>query len=77
MADEKRQHRAPSDYHDFVDRTARSMIAQATGGMAPAALWSALVDWSMHISTAPGKQMMLMEKALQAQGIVAARALQP
>lgn len=76
MAEEIRPQGAPNDYHDFVDHTARIMIGQATGGMAPAALWSALTDWSMHIGTAPGKQMMLVEKALQAPGIVAARALQ-
>lgn len=68
---------SPRDYHDFVDRTARMMIGQATGGIAPAALWSALTDWSMHIGTAPGKQMMLAEKAFQALGIVATRAMKP
>lgn len=77
MAEGKHLQGAPHDYHDFVDHTARIMIGQATGGVAPAALWSALTDWSMHIGTAPGKQMKLAEKALQAPGIIAARAFKP
>ncbi|MBK5926290.1 PHA/PHB synthase family protein [Rhodobaculum claviforme] len=64
-------------YHDLVDRGVRSLIGQATGGLAPAAFWSAVADWSMHLGTAPGKQMMLAEKALQAPAVVAARALSP
>lgn len=75
MAKENSLQLAPTDYHDFVDRTARIIIGQATGGIAPAVLWSALTDWSMHIGTAPGKQLMLIEKAIQAPGIVAARAV--
>ena len=62
-------------YHDFLDRTARLMIAQVTGGMAPAALVSAMADWSMHLGTAPGKQLQLAEKALQAPAVIARRAL--
>lgn len=64
-----------SDYHRFLDRTARMIVGQSTGGIAPTAFLSALTDWSAHIGTTPGKQMMLLEKALQAPGIVARRAL--
>ena len=65
------------EYHDFVDRGARSLIGQVTGGVAPSAFWSAVADWTMHLGTAPGKQLMLAEKALQAPAIIAARALRP
>lgn len=64
-------------YHDFVDRGARSLIGQATGGLAPSAFWAAWADWAMHLGMAPGKQIMLAEKALQAPAVVAARALNP
>jgi len=46
-----------------------------TGGVAPSALISAMADWWMHLATAPGKQMMLGEKALKAPAVIAARAL--
>ena len=77
MADEKRSQKTQRGYHDFVDRTARNMIGQATGGMAPSTLMSALSDWSMHLGTAPGKQLELIEHALRAPGVVFSRALKP
>ena len=60
---------------DPLDRATRVMIAQATGGMAPSTLMSALVDWSMHLATAPGKQADLLQRALQAPALAASRAL--
>ena len=77
MADEQRSQKTQRGYHDFVDRTARNMIGRATGGMAPSTLMSALSDWSMHLGTAPGKQLELIEHALRAPGVVFSRALKP
>jgi len=74
MAERNRSPAAPGDYHAFVDRSLRMMIGQMTGGMAPSALATAMADWSMHLGTAPGKQLMLAEKALRAQATLAARA---
>ncbi len=64
-----------ANYHDFVDRVSRAMIAGMTGGIAPSAFWSALTDWAMHLAAAPGKQVMLAEKALRAPATIATRAL--
>lgn len=60
-------------YSAALDRSARVMMGRATGGIAPTALWLAVADWSMHIATAPGKQAMLVGKALKASGLVVAR----
>lgn len=77
MSEETSPAESSPNYHEFVDRVSRMMIAGATGGMAPSAILSAMTDWSMHLATAPGKQAMLAEKALKAPAIVAAGALKP
>ncbi|MGI3209868.1 PHA/PHB synthase family protein [Roseovarius tibetensis] len=64
-------------YADFLDRIARLTIGKATGGMAPSTLMSAMADWSMHLATAPGKQSLLAEKAMQAPAAIAARSMNP
>lgn len=64
-------------YADFLDRMARLTIGKATGGMAPSTLLSAMADWSMHLATAPGKQSLLAEKAMQAPAAIAARSMNP
>jgi len=61
--------------YDRIDSTARAMIAGMTGGMAPSAWLAAVADWSVHLATAPGKQMKLAGKALEASAILSARAL--
>ncbi len=66
-----------SNHHDALDRTARAMISRSTGGIAPSVLVSALTDWSLHLSTAPGKQANLMEMALSAPVVATHRALNP
>jgi polyhydroxyalkanoate synthase len=66
-----------SNHHDALDRTARVMISRSTGGIAPSMLISALTDWALHLSTAPGKQASLMEMALHAPVVATHRALNP
>jgi polyhydroxyalkanoate synthase len=42
-----------------LDRTRLALMAQATGGLSPAALSLAFFDWWIHLATAPGKCMEL------------------
>jgi polyhydroxyalkanoate synthase subunit PhaC len=46
-----------------LDRMYDSLLAKRTGGLSPAALALAFLDWSMHLASAPGKQIELVEKA--------------
>jgi polyhydroxyalkanoate synthase len=50
--------------HEVMDRTAQSEISRFTHGLSPAALMGAWFDWATHISVAPGKQLQLVEKAV-------------
>ncbi|MDC7785422.1 alpha/beta fold hydrolase [Rhodoplanes sp. TEM] len=42
-----------------LDRTRLALMAQATGGLSPAALALAFFDWGLHLAAAPGKCMEL------------------
>lgn len=46
-----------------MDRMREAVIAQATGGLSPAALALAYFDWSIHLAAAQGKCMELAWKA--------------
>ena len=46
-----------------VDRLLHVMIAQAMGGVSPASLGLAWMDWGAHLAMSPGKRAHLMEKA--------------
>ncbi|NIJ40865.1 polyhydroxyalkanoate synthase [Parvibaculum indicum] len=46
-----------------VDRLIHVMLGQAMGGVSPASLGLAWMDWSAHLAMSPGKQAHLMEKA--------------
>ena len=59
---------------DIVDRSVHAATARLTGGMSPAALAGAYVDWALHLAAAPGKQLRLAEKALKKSGRFAAYA---
>ena len=50
---------------DVVDRSVHAAIARFTGGLSPAALAEAYTDWAIHLAAAPGKQMLLLQKALK------------
>jgi polyhydroxyalkanoate synthase subunit PhaC len=46
-----------------MDRAVHAGIAQVSGGLSPAALSTAYMDWLVHLTFSPGKQMHLVEKA--------------
>jgi polyhydroxyalkanoate synthase subunit PhaC len=48
---------------DIVDRSLHAATARFTGGISPAALAEAYLDWVAHLAYAPGKRLLLMEKA--------------
>ena len=46
-----------------LDKGVNSSLARFTGGVSPIALAAAYADWALHLSSSPGKQLQLMEKA--------------
>ncbi|MGY2492228.1 PHA/PHB synthase family protein [Cupriavidus sp. CP313] len=48
-----------------LDRLVRAAVAAATGGVSPATLWLAGLDWAMHLAVSPGKQTALVLQSLQ------------
>ena len=65
---------AATAFTDIVDRSVHAATARFTGGMSPAALAGAYLDWALHLAAAPGKQLRLAEKALKKSGRFAAYA---
>lgn len=47
---------------DTLDHFAHSNLAQITGGLSPAALLGAYMDWAIHLAISPGKQAELAVK---------------
>ncbi|MEX3012073.1 PHA/PHB synthase family protein [Hoeflea sp. TYP-13] len=56
---------ASTALQEVLDRSLRATTARFTGSVSPAALAGAFLDWSVHLSTLPGKQMRLGEKAFR------------
>jgi polyhydroxyalkanoate synthase len=52
-----------SEAYRALDRTREALTAQITAGISPMALSLALFDWGIHLATAPGKRLELMDKA--------------
>jgi polyhydroxyalkanoate synthase subunit PhaC len=50
---------------DTIDRMVNANLARGTGGISPAVLAMAYLDWLMHLGLAPGKQAQLSEKAVR------------
>jgi len=50
---------------DITDRSIRAALARFTGGLSPAALGSAYLDWVVHLTAAPGKRLQLFDKAVR------------
>lgn len=46
-----------------IDRMREAIAGQFSAGMSPAAFALALFDWSVHLASAPGKRMELVDKA--------------
>jgi polyhydroxyalkanoate synthase len=55
----------PTDQHPIqpLDRAMHAAEARLTGGLSPASLSAAWLDWVVHLMNAPGKQQELLEKA--------------
>ncbi|AQV97729.1 poly-beta-hydroxybutyrate polymerase [Cupriavidus necator] len=58
-----------------IDRLLHAAIARATGGVSPAALWLACLDWAWHLASSPGKQMALLQHIAQPVGLAGRPAL--
>jgi polyhydroxyalkanoate synthase subunit PhaC len=50
-------------FADTVDRSLHAAAARFTGGLSPAALAAAYLDWATHLTFSPGKQLELVSKA--------------
>jgi polyhydroxyalkanoate synthase len=48
-----------------IDRRLHAFVARLTGGLSPAAVVGAYLDWSTHLASSPGKQMLLANEARQ------------
>jgi polyhydroxyalkanoate synthase subunit PhaC len=47
------------------NRSLHAAVARFTGGLSPAALSEAYLDWATHLANAPGKRLQLTEKAVR------------
>lgn len=48
---------------DALDHAAHASLARLTGGLSPAAVADAYMDWALHLAMSPGKQVELAAKA--------------
>ncbi len=55
----------PANMEQSLDKGLKAAQARFTGGLSPIALAAAYSDWALHLSSAPGKQMELVEKAIR------------
>lgn len=46
-----------------LDRLSHAWVGRLTGGVSPASIMGAYADWAWHLTTSPGKQGQLVEKA--------------
>jgi polyhydroxyalkanoate synthase len=50
-------------FAEVIDRMLHVSIARVTAGLSPMTLIGAYADWAAHLAAAPGKQLLLAEKA--------------
>jgi len=50
---------------DITDRSLHAAVARFTAGLSPAALIYAYLHWATHLASAPGKRLLLAEKAMR------------
>ncbi|MCP4616984.1 MAG: alpha/beta fold hydrolase [Bradyrhizobium sp.] len=54
----------PPSIPEAIDRSAHAILARFTGGVSPAALALAFIDWQLHLAASPGKQLALAGDAV-------------
>ncbi|MGE0750990.1 MAG: PHA/PHB synthase family protein [Variibacter sp.] len=54
-----------SAFSDVIDRATHAAAARLTFGLSPAAMIEAYVDWVIHLTFSPGKQLQLGDKAFR------------
>jgi polyhydroxyalkanoate synthase subunit PhaC len=54
----------PASMPGALDRSLRAVLAGYTGGLSPAALGGAYLDWAIHLAGLPGKQLALANEAI-------------
>jgi poly[(R)-3-hydroxyalkanoate] polymerase subunit PhaC len=52
-------------FTDVTDRSLHAAVSRFTGGLSPAALTQAYLDWATHLANAPGKRLQLIDKAIR------------
>src|SRR6516225_8530596 len=50
---------------DVTDRALHAAVARFSGGLSPAAVGNAYLDWAVHLAMAPGKRLQLVDKAIR------------
>jgi polyhydroxyalkanoate synthase len=65
-----------------IDRATQATLARLSGGLSPASLAGAYLDWALHLAAQPGKQLQLADKAARksfryAYHVISAAAGQP
>ncbi len=55
----------PATFPDALDRALTARLARLTGGLSPAALAGAGMDWAAHLAASPGRRWQLAEHALR------------
>ncbi|MDF1669282.1 MAG: alpha/beta fold hydrolase [Roseovarius sp.] len=65
---------AHSTMEEALDKGLKAAIAKSTAGLSPIALTAAYSDWILHLASAPGKQLQLIEKAAKKTGKLASYA---
>jgi len=59
------RHLLDSDALENIDRMTNIALGQMSGGISPASLAMAYLDWTVHLASSPGKQFQLGAKALR------------
>ncbi len=62
---------AHTSMEEALDKGLKAAVAKFTAGLSPIALAAAYTDWALHLATAPGKQLQLVEKAAKKTGKLA------